>query len=173
MLNIIYQKGRQLTSDLLNSVFLNWNHSIEIQVSLKREEAVGLFGLVRAMSSIIARFMGPKWGPSGADRTQVGPMVDTWALLLGLLSNRRQSITRTSHNPVRWGLTASLDNGLKQKCIWAANINIDTMLQDEWYSQTHLHQLRCRLVLNIQNNTFPLSTTGYSWKLTSVVLEPD
>ena len=24
----------------------------------------------------IARFMGPKWGPSGADRTQVGSMLD-------------------------------------------------------------------------------------------------
>ena len=25
--------------------------------------------------SLIARFMGPTWGPSGADRTQVGPML--------------------------------------------------------------------------------------------------
>ena len=26
------------------------------------------------MQSLIARFMGPTWGPPGADRTQVGPM---------------------------------------------------------------------------------------------------
>ena len=25
--------------------------------------------------SLIARFMGPTWGPSGADRTQEGPML--------------------------------------------------------------------------------------------------
>ena len=29
----------------------------------------------------IARFMGPTWGPSGADRTQVGPMLAPWILL--------------------------------------------------------------------------------------------
>ena len=29
----------------------------------------------KAISSLIARFMGPTWGPSGAGRTQVGPML--------------------------------------------------------------------------------------------------
>ena len=27
------------------------------------------------MLTLIARFLGPTWGPSGADRTQVGPML--------------------------------------------------------------------------------------------------
>ena len=31
----------------------------------------------------IARFMGPTWGPYGADRTQVGPMLVPWTLLSG------------------------------------------------------------------------------------------
>ena len=31
--------------------------------------------------SLIARFIGPTWGPSGADRTQVGPMMAPWSLL--------------------------------------------------------------------------------------------
>ena len=31
-------------------------------------------------SSLIARFMGPTWGPAGASRTQVGPMWATWTL---------------------------------------------------------------------------------------------
>ena len=31
--------------------------------------------------SLIAKFMGPTWGPAGADRTQVGPMLATWTLL--------------------------------------------------------------------------------------------
>ena len=34
--------------------------------------------------SLIARFMGPTWGPSGADRTQVGPMLAPWTLLSGI-----------------------------------------------------------------------------------------
>ena len=33
--------------------------------------------------TLIARFMGPTWGPPGADRTQVGPMWATWTLLSG------------------------------------------------------------------------------------------
>ena len=31
----------------------------------------------------MARFMGPTWGPSGYDRTQVGPMLAPWTLLSG------------------------------------------------------------------------------------------
>ena len=31
--------------------------------------------------SLIARFVGPTWDPSGADRTQVGPMLAPWTLL--------------------------------------------------------------------------------------------
>ena len=33
----------------------------------------------------IATFIGPTWGPSGADRTQVGPMLAPWTLLSGKL----------------------------------------------------------------------------------------
>ena len=35
------------------------------------------------MEPPIARFMGPTWGPSGADKTQVGPMLAPWTLLSG------------------------------------------------------------------------------------------
>ena len=37
--------------------------------------------LLAMMKPLIARFMGPTWGPSGADRTQVGPMLGPWTLL--------------------------------------------------------------------------------------------
>ena len=37
--------------------------------------------------ALIARFMGPTWGPSGAERTQVGPMLAPWSLLSGRLCN--------------------------------------------------------------------------------------
>ena len=33
--------------------------------------------------TLIARFIGPTWCPSGADRTQVGPMLALWILLSG------------------------------------------------------------------------------------------
>ena len=36
-----------------------------------------------AMTILIARFMGPTWGPSGADRTQVAPVLAPWTLLSG------------------------------------------------------------------------------------------
>ena len=35
-------------------------------------------------TSLIARFMGPAWGPSGAYRIQVGPMLAPWTLLSGV-----------------------------------------------------------------------------------------
>ena len=35
--------------------------------------------------SLIARFMGPTWCPSGPDRTQVGPMLVPWTLLSGMV----------------------------------------------------------------------------------------
>ena len=34
--------------------------------------------------SLIARFMRPTWGPSGAGRTQVGPILAPWSLLSGV-----------------------------------------------------------------------------------------
>ena len=37
-----------------------------------------------AVLSLVARFMGPTWGPSGADRTQMGPLLAPWTLLSGL-----------------------------------------------------------------------------------------
>ena len=36
------------------------------------------------MCYLIARFMGPTWGPSGADRTPVGPLLAPWTLLSGV-----------------------------------------------------------------------------------------
>ena len=34
---------------------------------------------------LIAKFLRPTWGPSGADRTQVGPMLGPWTLLSGTI----------------------------------------------------------------------------------------
>ena len=42
-------------------------------------------GPIQGLYTLIARFMGPTWGPSGADSTQVGPMLAPWSLLSGYI----------------------------------------------------------------------------------------
>ena len=41
------------------------------------------------MVSLIARFMGPTWGPSGAARTQVGPILVPWTMQSGMYCLQR------------------------------------------------------------------------------------
>ena len=41
--------------------------------------------LTTGIPSLIARFMGPTWGPAGANSTQVGPMLAPWTLLSGMM----------------------------------------------------------------------------------------
>ena len=48
-----------------------------------RDVQCGYSTLGSTILSRIARSMGPLWGPSGADRTQVGPMLAPWTLLSG------------------------------------------------------------------------------------------
>ena len=42
--------------------------------------------IISSMQSLIAKFMGPTWGPPGAARTQVGPMLARRTLLSGACS---------------------------------------------------------------------------------------
>ena len=49
--------------------------------------------LAQATMTLITRFMGPTWGPSGADRTRVGPMLAPWTL--GILWTNH--LTQTIH----------------------------------------------------------------------------
>ena len=48
---------------------------------------------------------GPKWGPSGADRTQVGPMLAPWTLLSGMFWWLKSQLW--SHNASAWELSAN------------------------------------------------------------------
>ena len=59
--------------------------------------------VVMVPTSLIARFLGPTWGPSGADRTQVGSMLAPWTLLSGLVFT---GDTGCGHNAV---MTTSAD----------------------------------------------------------------
>ena len=61
---------------------------IEIQTALKVAQLEFNIESCRTMTGVsnptlIARFKGLIWGPSGADRTQVGPMLGPWTLLSG------------------------------------------------------------------------------------------
>ena len=48
--------------------------------------------------------MGPTWGPSGDDRTQVGPMLAPWTLLSGILWSPMCSAHRASNTEFWWFL---------------------------------------------------------------------
>ena len=55
----------------------------EMEVLTHRYFGVFFFTFALCKSPLIVRFMGPTWGPSGADRSQVGPMLVPWTLLSG------------------------------------------------------------------------------------------
>ena len=62
---------------------------------------------------LIARFMGPTWGPSGTDRAQMGPMLAPWTLLSGMFSpmlawKRSEKTAKLPFNRDTWTLRASL-----------------------------------------------------------------
>ena len=79
----IFQLKSRFVDCMLRLKFLT------IPVGCVRETLiVGKSALVRGSDldlPLIARFMGPSWGPSGADRTQVGSMLAPWTLLPGTI----------------------------------------------------------------------------------------
>ena len=84
------------------------------------------------MVSLIARFMGPTWGPSGADRTQVGPRWAPWTLLSEMLPNKYQLLCNPVHRcraltqAFQWFHTSDIsDKIIIIKYIWAAKIMLD------------------------------------------------
>ena len=44
-----------------------------------------------------SKVLGPTWGPSGADRTQVGPMLAPWTLLSGILQHTNVQWNNWAH----------------------------------------------------------------------------
>ena len=55
----------------------------------------------RSVRSLMARFKGTAWGPSGADRTQVGPMLAPWTLPSGIDCMHISSIVLEKKNNVQ------------------------------------------------------------------------
>ena len=70
----------------------------------------GASNCIRQEPALVARFMTPTWGPSGSDRTQVGPMLATWTLLSG----------RITAQLIVWLLISSWCNEPRhqQPCYW-------------------------------------------------------
>ena len=58
-----------------------WRHQTWTSLNLKWDQC---WHLCACEHTLIVRFMGPTWGTSGADRTQVGPMLAPWTLLFGI-----------------------------------------------------------------------------------------
>ena len=63
----------EATSHYLNQLWLDYRR---IDACVTRPQWVNAY-------TLITRFTGPTWGLSGADRTQVGPMLAPWTLLSG------------------------------------------------------------------------------------------
>ena len=62
-------------------------------VACSVSQAISKYRGYSVMVTLIARFMGPTWGPSGTDRTQVGPMLAPWTLLSGNIWDPKLAIT--------------------------------------------------------------------------------
>ena len=71
---------------------------------------------ISAASALIARFMGLSWGPSGADRTQVGPMLAPWTLLSGWFTDcmpMSSTIITSFHHQIQRRVHSI------QMCVWS------------------------------------------------------
>ena len=113
---------------------------------------------------LIARFMGPTWSPSGADRTQVGPMLAPWTLLSGVqlifCSIREITLKEESNFCYEcWCSAAMLTCCWKKKIFQLMFCSIKEMLLKYWdifvlgtVSSTHSIQNRMNNILQ----TFPM-----------------
>ena len=87
--------------------------------------------------TLIARFMGPSWGPSGADRTQAAPCWPHELCYLGILdmSLKITILVPQAHFPVTDELNFWYLSGYnvmtKIVCIWILSSDTNTTL---WYS---------------------------------------
>ena len=71
--------------------------------------------------SLITRFEGPTWGPSGAGRTQVGPMSAPWTLLSGSPQNGPSFSRRHSQMHFREGKCTNFYQGFTEVCSQESN----------------------------------------------------
>ena len=73
-----------ITHQSWNSMMLKLEHECVITFHTKNG-GCDYLSMSLSQLTLITSFMEPIWGPSGADRTQVGPMLVPWTLLSGNL----------------------------------------------------------------------------------------
>ena len=90
--NILWEAGNRLGS--ANILYFSWRFlTFAIEDAIKHckyqpwytliEQSRVFNLLITHKGTLIARFIGPTWGPTGADRTQVGLLLAPWTLLSG------------------------------------------------------------------------------------------
>ena len=107
--SILY--GNQLVSVMLTKAYtLHGNHCTPFGIVIRNENQCSCgnhcYRLALASATrttLITRFMGPTWGPPGADRTQVGPMLAPWISLSGkgFILHRNQCNRLVRVSPMR------------------------------------------------------------------------
>ena len=117
---------------------------------LQSEKSINSFiaipGKLKLVTPLIARLIGPTWGPCGANRTQVGPMLAPWALLsifafyLCIAAFKLRDIFRDNNFLVLWKIIILL----------AFKVSLFTASQSEiWlkscFNKTVIQQMSCSL----------------------------
>ena len=116
------------------------------------------------VTALIGRFMGPPWGPSGADRTQMGPMLAPWTLLSGRDYSGFRGVSSSPFTSLYgWG-PFPIKNWPWQKCYWSQTIrpvlmaltmlskwtiDINTNHATYWYCMFYVI-IRCILQMTLQ-----------------------
>ena len=112
--------------------------------------------------SLIERFMGPTWGPSGAGRTQVGPMFAPWILLSGNCSITSMRGPAAFVNTWRFPCTSITHTTFAFSDCHLPNWYIDTYLMEKWYvtmihaNNVHLTGPLCGESTHLPDGTKPV-----------------
>ena len=99
------------------------------------KQTIMLLLMMYGIYTLIARFMGPTWGPSGADRTQVGPMLAPWTLLSGYCW---LSVPFISQNLPRSGIHSSI-HGLVQEIYYSSVLEMELHISCTNPSMSFIH----------------------------------
>ena len=144
---------------------------------------------VQPKTSLKARFMGPTWGPSGADRTQVGPILAPGTLLCGMASAGRKrrakswrhsdhyntAITRGSHlkDPPR-NLLGNIESSTGRSLLSNCWIYVKLEITAAGWQMINNWQLRSpRPIVSLQWNLSVTTTSNkiyYLWFIQWCVL---
>ena len=112
-------------------------------------------------TSLIARFMGPTWVLSGADRTQVGPMLTPWTVLSGKLYTTR--IILPSTGTLQYGMARVLKEKQYYAYVVITNLIDDLVRQKYEVSISILCQIIRQLKWGITPNQ-SIFGIRYIWK---------